>query len=698
MKYAKLILLYFSFCCFVDAAVAQSIVVDDSKNAQELVENILVNSSCATIANPTASGDNFSGSNKSYGYFNNQGGTFPFAEGVVLSTWSSQNSIGPYVASTLPRIGGGNDSWIGDADLEQALAITNTKNATFLEFEFTPKTNFISFNYIFASDEYRFYFPCEFSDGFAFLIKEKGSLLPYKNIAVIPGSSTAVSSTTIHPLIPPFNRDGVVRSGCPADNETYFQGYNTGLSPINYAGQTTILKAQSNVIPNTTYVIKLVIADSGNVTNDSAVFIEAGSFAPKINLGSDQTVCFGGKTILDAGSTGNTNTYQWFKDGGTTPIGSNSTLEVNSAGQYSVLVSLAAGCVATGTINIAYKNPILKSLTQCGDSSGNATFDLTTLTTEIANGSTNAVEYFETVADLQNQSPTITNTANYNSASKIIYARVTNSAGCVNVAEITLQVLATFPAIQKLAFCDNDALQDGIRVFNLFKEINPMILPVVASPLIVEGYYLSANDATNKQNALPINFTSTTNQQTLFTRVENGLDCRGIFEIQLEINIYTPAIPGIIKGTVVNQFSGDSNSILIETMVAADFEYSLDGITFQSNPLFTNISAGVYKAFVRDNSSCGLSFTTVYVLDYPRFFTPNGDGFNDVWLIKNLTIFPNATINIFNRFGKLLKQVNSSNQGWNGIFNGEALPSDDYWFTLKADDKRIIKGHFSLKR
>jgi gliding motility-associated-like protein len=67
-------------------------------------------------------------------------------------------------------------------------------------------------------------------------------------------------------------------------------------------------------------------------------------------------------------------------------------------------------------------------------------------------------------------------------------------------------------------------------------------------------------------------------------------------------------------------------------------------------------------------------------------------------LIKNLSILPNATINIFNRFGKLLKQFNSSSQGWNGIFNGASLPADDYWFTLKAEDRKIIKGHFSLKR
>jgi gliding motility-associated-like protein len=694
MKYAKLILLFFSFCCLCSSAIAQGIIVDDSKSAQELVENILVNSTCATILNPIASGDNFSGSSNSYGYFQRQATNFPFSEGVVLNTWSSQKAVGPFIVNR----GGGDSRWAGDLDLEQALGLTGTLNATYLEFDFVPLTNFISFNYIFASNEYQSYFPCEFSDGFAFLIREKGSSAPYQNIAVIPNTTTAVSSTSIHPIIPPFTTPTRIIAGCPAENESFFGGYNTNASPINYSAQTVVLNAQSTVVAGRTYQIKLVIADDENVEFDSAVFIEAGSFAPKISLGSDQTVCFGGTTVLDAGLTGSANTYEWFKDGGTTAIGSNSTLEVTTAGQYSVLATLAAGCVAKGTINIAYKNPVLKSLTQCGDSSGNATFDLTTLTTEIATGTTEVVEYYESVVELQNQTPRITSTANYNSVSKTIYAKITNSIGCVNVAQITLQVLVTAPAVQKLLFCDNDAIQDGIRVIDLFKEVNPFISPAVITPLIVEGYYLTANDAAIKQNALPTNFTTAANQQTLFVRVENRVNCHGIFEIQLTITIYNPAVAGIIKGTVVTEFSGENNSILVETIVEGNFEYSLDGITFQSNPLFTNTSAGIFTAFVRDNTSCGLSFTTVYVLDYPRFFTPNGDGFNDVWLINNLAAFPNSTINIFNRFGKLLKQFNSPSQGWNGIFNGEALPSDDYWFTLNIEDREVIKGHFSLKR
>jgi gliding motility-associated-like protein len=84
------------------------------------------------------------------------------------------------------------------------------------------------------------------------------------------------------------------------------------------------------------------------------------------------------------------------------------------------------------------------------------------------------------------------------------------------------------------------------------------------------------------------------------------------------------------------------------------------------------------------------------VLDYPRFFTPNGDSFNDFWGIENLDQY--YTISIFNRFGQLLKTLSGNAAAWDGTFNGSPLPADDYWFVLKMNDGQTIKSHFTLKR
>ena len=94
----------------------------------------------------------------------------------------------------------------------------------------------------------------------------------------------------------------------------------------------------------------------------------------------------------------------------------------------------------------------------------------------------------------------------------------------------------------------------------------------------------------------------------------------------------------------------------------------------------------------------------VFVLGFPKFFTPNNDGFNDTWNIKGLSneFTQNSTIFIYDRYGKLIKQINPSNQGWNGLFNGYMLSNSDYWFVAELIDQtgvtRTLRGHFSLIR
>ncbi|MEL0454633.1 T9SS type B sorting domain-containing protein [Flavobacteriaceae bacterium SZ-1-7] len=89
-------------------------------------------------------------------------------------------------------------------------------------------------------------------------------------------------------------------------------------------------------------------------------------------------------------------------------------------------------------------------------------------------------------------------------------------------------------------------------------------------------------------------------------------------------------------------------------------------------------------------------------IDFPKFFTPNGDGYNDTWNIKKPNNIEILSIQIFDRFGKLLKQIGSGEVGWNGKFNGKQLPNSDYWFlvnykTLEDNVLRKFKSHFTLK-
>ncbi|MEZ4803298.1 MAG: T9SS type B sorting domain-containing protein [Gelidibacter sp.] len=112
---------------------------------------------------------------------------------------------------------------------------------------------------------------------------------------------------------------------------------------------------------------------------------------------------------------------------------------------------------------------------------------------------------------------------------------------------------------------------------------------------------------------------------------------------------------------------------------------------------------GEHTVMSRDINGCGLADGTMTVLDYPHFFTPNGDGRNETWNIVGLVGQAGAKIYIFDRFGKLLKQISPSGPGWNGTYNGEAMPSSDYWFTVEYQEPSTgqmeqFTAHFTLKR
>jgi gliding motility-associated-like protein len=105
---------------------------------------------------------------------------------------------------------------------------------------------------------------------------------------------------------------------------------------------------------------------------------------------------------------------------------------------------------------------------------------------------------------------------------------------------------------------------------------------------------------------------------------------------------------------------------------------------------------------VVDANGCSSPLTrNILVINYPKFFTPNDDTFNDAWNIYGLNEQLNSRIFIFDRYGKLLKQINPSGDGWDGTFNGQPLPADDYWFSVDYEENgksSNFKAHFSLKR
>jgi gliding motility-associated-like protein len=145
------------------------------------------------------------------------------------------------------------------------------------------------------------------------------------------------------------------------------------------------------------------------------------------------------------------------------------------------------------------------------------------------------------------------------------------------------------------------------------------------------------------------------------------------------------------------------NSISVIVSGLGDYEYALNDVNgpYQDIGFFNNVPMGLYQLYIRDKNGCGLlGPIEIPVLGIPKYFTPNGDGFHDYWNVKGVSLISNsnAIIYIFDRYGKLVKQLSAISAGWDGTYNGRPMPADDYWYSIEFEDERSAKGHFTLKR
>ena len=145
----------------------------------------------------------------------------------------------------------------------------------------------------------------------------------------------------------------------------------------------------------------------------------------------------------------------------------------------------------------------------------------------------------------------------------------------------------------------------------------------------------------------------------------------------------------------------EANSVTIFVSGEGDYEYALDTefFGFQDSNTFIGVGPGFHTVYVRDKNDCGTVKKNISVIGFPKFLTPNGDGYNDRWHVYGINTpnQANSKVYIFDRYGKLLIQLNPLGDGWDGTYNGAIMPTSDYWFYVKLEDGRFFKGHFTLK-
>ncbi|NNK12326.1 MAG: T9SS type B sorting domain-containing protein [Flavobacteriaceae bacterium] len=148
---------------------------------------------------------------------------------------------------------------------------------------------------------------------------------------------------------------------------------------------------------------------------------------------------------------------------------------------------------------------------------------------------------------------------------------------------------------------------------------------------------------------------------------------------------------------IIENIRTENDDIVIFTSSTDDVEYSLDGLNFQTQSVFENVPGGVYTIAVRGDSSCSDVTRDFFHLVVPKFFTPNGDGINDIFEVEGIGSLSNYEINLFDRYGKLIKNSSGEPLRWDGSYNAQLLPSGDYWYTVRIENQ-IYQGHVALVR
>lgn len=182
------------------------------------------------------------------------------------------------------------------------------------------------------------------------------------------------------------------------------------------------------------------------------------------------------------------------------------------------------------------------------------------------------------------------------------------------------------------------------------------------------------------------------------TATNNSTGCT----LTKEIHVTPSSAPETPIINLESTLFADNNILKISIEGIGIYEYKIDDEDYQTSPIFQHVTPGNHIFFIKDTNGCGEVSIEKTIINYPRFFTPNNDGYNSTWNIIGITELKNPIIQIFDRYGKLIKVLDQNSNGWNGFYNGKKMPSNSYWFALYFEEpnntKKVFKGYFSLLR
>ncbi len=358
------------------------------------------------------------------------------------------------------------------------------------------------------------------------------------------------------------------------------------------------------------------------------------------------------------------------------------TYTANTTTIYVRVESQATGCFSTDEFNIVLQpSPVLPVLDTydmkvCdSDNDGVELIDVTQNMAALGNldPATHTVEFYYNANDARDQINQISGNIIANDM-MTIHTRVTNTElGCTSYGEFLTYVnpLPVSPVGNHYVICSDDVWVDGDTGNDGDSYLWSTGETTRDITITDEGTYTLVVTSEQGCEAPPAYFTVTRS---------SSADLEFVTKVDF----------------------GDPNSITVMVNGDGDYMYVLDNGEPQRSNVFLGVSPGYHEVVVIDENGCDPTPPQlVLIVDYPRYFTPNQDGFHDTWLVDNIDTFDSARFNVFDRFGKLLTSFDGNESGWDGTYNGNPMPSSDYWFTLDISDggnDYQVKGHFSLKR
>ena len=392
-------------------------------------------------------------------------------------------------------------------------------------------------------------------------------------------------------------------------------------------------------------------------------------------------------------------------DTNTNAIGNLSSFSNATTNRVYVRVENQQGCYSVAEVNLQVSateipSNFMVTFNECDtdlidgdDTNGITTFDFSSATNSIINqlppNQNLVVTYYENIADALAEKNELdpSNYRNENSPfSQQIVVRVDNqdNNACIGLGfHVTLRVdpLPEFEIANPQYLCTN-LLPDPLTL-------------TVENPQ-ENNYTYEWRDANNNilSPSSAISFLGVTAIGDYFVTASASNNCTRTKKITVAVsNIAT-----IQNIEVVDD--SDNNTITVNVTGDGEYEYALDNLEgpYQDSNHFERVLAGIRTVYVRDKHGCGVVSEEVSVIGFPRFFTPNGDGFNDTWQVQGITFQLGSKIFIYDRFGKVLEKLSPGGEGWDGRYRGKPMPADDYWFTVALEDGRLRKGHFSLVR